>query len=104
MQIVIVLTVLVAVQCYHVPAGNPEDYKKAESVYDFTVTDIQGNDVSLDKYKGNVLLIVNVASNCGLTETNYEQLNKVYEKYADKGLKILGKYCLKYLVVTILLD
>ncbi|CAG9762839.1 unnamed protein product [Ceutorhynchus assimilis] len=63
---------------------------KESSVYDFTVKDIQGNDVKLDKYKGKVLLIVNVASNCGLTETNYKQLNELYDKYQEKGLRILA--------------
>lgn len=42
--------------------GNNGNWKKAKSVYDFTVTDIDGNLTPLDKYKGNVLLIVNVAS------------------------------------------
>jgi len=41
--------------------GN-DDYKKASSIYDFTAMDINGNQVSLDKYKGHVCIIVNVAS------------------------------------------
>ncbi|KAG4073562.1 hypothetical protein HA402_000786 [Bradysia odoriphaga] len=45
---------------------NPADYKSAESIYDFTVKDTFGNDVKLDKYKGHVVLIVNIASECGL--------------------------------------
>lgn len=60
-----------------------------DSVYDFTVEDIDGNEVSLKDYEGKVLLIVNVASKCGLTP-QYEDLQATYEKYADEGLVILG--------------
>ncbi|XP_066258094.1 uncharacterized protein [Euwallacea similis] len=96
MQFIVLLTIAVAALCY-VWAENPEDYTKANSVYDFTVEDIKGNNVSLDKYKGNVLIIVNVASNCGLTEKNYEQLNTLYDKYEDKGLRILAFPCNQFL-------
>ncbi|XP_076274475.1 uncharacterized protein LOC143205211 [Rhynchophorus ferrugineus] len=72
-------------------SGNPENYENASSIYDFTAQDIKGQDVPLEKYKGHVLLIVNVASFCDLTQRNYEQLNKLYEEYADsKGLRILA--------------
>lgn len=91
MKIAIALSTIVALVCC-VSAGNPEDYTKAQSVYDFSATDIHGSEVPLDKYKGNVLLIVNVASNCGLTERNYKQLNELYEKYESKGLRILGEF------------
>lgn len=56
------------------------------SVYDFQVKDTYGNDVSLDKYKGKVLVIVNIASQCGLTSTNYEQLTELHNKYKDQGM------------------
>ncbi|KAL7293729.1 hypothetical protein TKK_0012799 [Trichogramma kaykai] len=76
-----------------VMSGN-EDYKSAKSVYDFTVNDIKGQPVSMEKYKGHVLLIVNVASKCGLTENNYKQLNELHDKYAEsKGLRILAFPC-----------
>ncbi|XP_046662192.1 probable phospholipid hydroperoxide glutathione peroxidase isoform X2 [Homalodisca vitripennis] len=71
-----------------------EDWKKASSVYDFTVKTIKGEEVSLEKYKGHPLIIVNVASECGLTATNYKELAELYEKYKDtKGLRILGFPC-----------
>lgn len=74
-------------------AGNV-DYKKATSIYDFTAVDIDGNQVSLDKYKGHVCIIVNVASKWGKTHVNYTQLVDLHEKYgASKGLKILGFPC-----------
>ncbi|CAM8998075.1 unnamed protein product [Rhodiola kirilowii] len=63
------------------------------SIYDFTVKDIRGNDVSLSEYKGKVLLIVNVASQCGLTSSNYKELNVIYEKYKNQGLEILAFPC-----------
>ena len=54
------------------------------SVYDFTVKDKKGNDVSLSEYKGKVLLIVNTATKCGLTP-QYDALEALYEKYHDQG-------------------
>ncbi|XP_030745805.1 phospholipid hydroperoxide glutathione peroxidase-like [Sitophilus oryzae] len=77
---------------------NPDDYKKAESVYDFTATDISGNEVSLDKYKGHVLVIINVATNCTMTERNYKQLNEIYDKFGQsKGLRILAFPCNQFM-------
>jgi glutathione peroxidase len=61
----------------------------AKSLYDFKMKSIQGKDVPLKKYRGNVLLIVNVASKCGLTP-QYEKLEALHKKYAARGLKILG--------------
>ncbi|KAJ6823265.1 putative glutathione peroxidase 2 [Iris pallida] len=64
-----------------------------KSIYDFTVKDINGNDVNLSTYTGKVLLIINVASKCGLTDWNYKDLNVLYEKYKDKGFEILAFPC-----------
>ncbi|MBA0773441.1 hypothetical protein Gotri_008716 [Gossypium trilobum] len=63
------------------------------SVHDFTVKDAKGNDVDLSIYKGKFLLIVNVASQCGLTNSNYTELSKLYEKYKDQGFEILAFPC-----------
>jgi len=60
-----------------------------KTIYDFTVSDIDGNDVKLDKYKGKVLMIVNVASKCGNTP-QYATLESMYAKYKDKGFVVLG--------------
>ena len=60
-----------------------------KTVYDFTVKDIDGKDVSLSQYKGKVLLIVNVASLCGNTP-QYKDIETLYEKYKGKGLVVLG--------------
>ncbi|MED6203606.1 hypothetical protein PIB30_000688 [Stylosanthes scabra] len=65
----------------------------SQSVHDFIVKDGKGNDVKLEEYKGKVLLIVNVASQCGLTNSNYTELNQLYDKYKQKGLEILAFPC-----------
>lgn len=58
-------------------------------IYDIPVKKISGEDASLGEYKGKVLLVVNVASKCGLTP-QYEALEKVYEQYKGRGLVIAG--------------
>jgi glutathione peroxidase len=71
-------------------AGVPAAHGDAgDSIYDFTVNDIDGNEVSLENYRGKVILIVNVASKCGFTP-QYEGLQSLYEKYRDRGFVILG--------------
>ncbi|HAL92315.1 MAG TPA: glutathione peroxidase [Verrucomicrobia bacterium] len=60
-----------------------------KSVYDFTMKDIDGKDVSLADFKGKVLLVVNVASKCGFTG-QYAGLEKLYQTYKDRGLVVLG--------------
>lgn len=70
------------------------NYETAKTIYEFTAKDINGRTVKLDKYKGHVTIIVNVASQCGLTDTNYKQLNELYEKYGQsRGLRILAFPC-----------
>ena len=59
------------------------------SIYDFKVKDIEGKEVKLKQYRGNVLLVVNTASNCGYTP-QYASLESTYEKYKDKKFLILG--------------
>lgn len=61
-------------------------------IYDFTVKDAQMNEVSLDVYKGKVLLIVNTATGCGFTP-QYEGLQDLYEKYQSDGFEILDFPC-----------
>ena len=61
----------------------------ATSIYDFTMKSIDGQPVSLKSYSGKVVLLVNVASRCGFTP-QYTGLEKLYEKYKDRGLVIVG--------------
>jgi glutathione peroxidase len=59
------------------------------SIYDFKVRTIDGEDTTLEQYKGKVLLIANTASKCGFTY-QYEALEKLYKEFKDKGFEILG--------------
>lgn len=62
------------------------------SIYDFTMKDVDGNMISLSNYRDKVLLIVNTATGCGFTP-QYEGLQDLYEKYKDNGLEILDFPC-----------
>ena len=61
-------------------------------IYDFNIKEISGKEVSMNDYKGKVLLIVNTATGCGFTP-QYEGLQKMYNKYHDKGFEILDFPC-----------
>lgn len=60
-----------------------------QNIYEFSVPKIDGKNASLADYKGKVLLVVNVASKCGLTP-QYDALEKIYEQYHAKGFEVLG--------------
>jgi len=59
------------------------------SIYDFNLRTIDSKEISMSKYKGKVLLIVNVASECGFTP-QYSGLEELYQKYKDRGFMVLG--------------
>ncbi|PKI82264.1 glutathione peroxidase [Malaciobacter halophilus] len=67
-----------------------------KSIYDFEVETIDGKKVSLSDYKNKVLLIVNVASKCGFT-SQYEGLEKLYDKYKTKDFVVLGFPCNQFM-------
>ena len=70
-------------------AGAAHHEKEATSVLDFTLDQIDGTPQPLADYRGQVLLIVNVASKCGFTP-QYDGLEKLYETYRDRGFSVLG--------------
>jgi glutathione peroxidase len=63
-----------------------------KTIYDIKVKTINGEETTLEQYKGNVMLIVNVASKCGYTP-QYDGLETLYKKYKDEGLVVLGFPC-----------
>jgi glutathione peroxidase len=65
---------------------------QAQSLYEIPIKDIDGKAGTLESYKGRVLLIVNVASECGYTP-QYAGLEDLYREYKDKGLTVIGVPC-----------
>jgi|GEM_PF-169796 len=81
-----------AAEDYKLQQLESENKIMSTTVYSFEANTLGGEKVSLDKYKGKVLLIVNTASECGFTP-QYEGLQKLYEEYKEKGLEILAFPC-----------
>ena len=69
------------------------------SIYDYSVTNTAGEEVSLKNYEGKVLLIVNTATGCGFTP-QYEDIEKMYEEYHEKGLEIIDIPCNQFMGQT----
>lgn len=67
-----------------------KETKKKTSLFEFSAKANDGTEVELSKYRGKVCIVVNVASKCGLTDKNYEQLVSLYKKYSNQGLEILA--------------
>ena len=65
------------------------DQKQAENIYQFTVKDLYGDDFDFSSLKGKKIMVVNTASECGLTP-QYKDLQKLYETYQDKNFVIIG--------------
>ncbi|OIW06755.1 hypothetical protein TanjilG_11480 [Lupinus angustifolius] len=68
-----------------------------KSIHEFLVKDARGKEVSLNTFRGKVVLVVNVASKCGFADANYTQLTQLYSTYKDKGLEILAFPCNQFL-------
>jgi glutathione peroxidase len=71
---------------------NLSNQNDSANIGEITVKDINLNEVKLSEFSGKVLLIVNVASKCGFT-SQYEDLQKIYETYKDRGFEVLGFPC-----------
>jgi glutathione peroxidase len=87
-----VLLTLLTVATIALNAGPGNDIPKGGKqamIYNFALKSIDGKEVNLSQYRGKALLLVNVASQCGYTP-QYEGLQKIYAKYKDRGLVVLG--------------
>ncbi len=90
--VVIIATVILSAYGFDFFGSSASNIKSAvvaKSIYEFKVTDIDGKEVKLKKYKNKVVMFVNTASKCGYTP-QYEGLQKIYDKYKDQGFVILG--------------
>ena len=84
LSIIVISSILLAKNLAPSPSTN-----MAKSIHDFSVKNIDGQEVKLSTYKGKIALVVNVASKCGYTP-QYDGLQAIYAKYKDQGLVILG--------------
>src|SRR4051812_13627870 len=84
------LTMILAVLAFFTaPQAQPQGNSKVADSLNFTMNSLDGKPVNLAKYQGDVVLMVNVASECGYTY-QYEGLQALHDKYASRGLRILG--------------
>ena len=94
--VALLLTTGIALLACQVSTAAEKEGKKMTKPLSFVMKSLDGKDVDLSKYQGKVVLIVNVASKCGLTP-QYKQLQALHEKYAKDGLAILGFPCNQFL-------
>ena len=92
----LLLIAIVAMPGCSASNATEQEPTKVSKPLSFTMKSLDGKDVDLSKYEGKVVLIVNVASKCGLTP-QYEQLQALHDKYAEDGLAILGFPCNQFL-------
>ena len=69
--------------------SNSGNAKYEKIFFDFNIKSIEGNEINLENFKNSVILLVNTASYCGFTN-QYDGLQKIYQKYKDKGLIVMG--------------
>jgi glutathione peroxidase len=89
---IVTLTLVATLVITAVPSSGASAKEKVGAALDFTMKSLGGKEVDLGEYQGKVVMVVNVASKCGLTP-QYEQLQQLHEKYSDKGLAVLGFPC-----------
>lgn len=89
----ILLTIILALAFMNISnsggTGNVVPSGDTGNIHTFTVEDIRGQEVNLESYKGQVVMIVNTASKCGFTP-QYKELQDLYDRYSDRGFIILG--------------
>jgi glutathione peroxidase len=92
MLFITLITLGIVASLYALISGESKityDTKGDDTIYQFTMNMLEGNPKKLSDYKGKVLLIVNVASKCGLTP-QYADIEKFYKQYKSQGLEVLG--------------
>ena len=95
-ELLLLLLVMVCLSTFKGCAASVKGVKQENTVLSFTMRSLDGDEVELAKYEGQVVMIVNVASKCGYTG-QYEQLQQLHEKYSQQGLAILGFPCNQFL-------
>ena len=92
MKITMIMPALATVAILLAGHLNAADKNNVAAALQFKMKTLAGKEVKLEQYQGQVLLIVNVASECGLTG-QYQQLQALHEKYAAQGLRVIGVPC-----------
>jgi len=82
-------TILILLSLSAAPQGKPQENAKVPAALNFTMNSLDGQPVNLSKYQGDVVLMVNVASQCGYTP-QYDGLQELHRRYGARGLRILG--------------
>ena len=82
--------------CATIKAKETEKVILMTSIYDFSLENQQGEEISLSHYQGKVLIVVNTATGCGLTP-QYQGLQELYQRYQEKGLEILDIPCNQFM-------
>lgn len=92
MKLIIILCLLVGVFFVNLYSENVQLDNNFKSIYEVDLETLNGNSISLSEFKNKVILVVNVASYCGLT-SQYTKLQKLYELYNNEGLEIIAFPC-----------
>jgi glutathione peroxidase len=95
-KIILLMLILVGVTAVFACCGKCGSAHHKHSFYDLKANSIDGEEISMETYKGKVVLVVNTASKCGFT-SQYKGLQELYTKYQDKGLVILAFPCNQFM-------